>query len=220
MPVGRIYQAPALTVPRQTPVYGFNGIKSATATAAAVVSAPSSSLAIAGRSGGGRKSKSPSPQLSNSHVKSGGSNSALNNNNYNKGGSQGPGGLSPPANKGAQRSRSRGNSRVRTGAKEAGGGRGTRSLLANGGRDSKSWSPEEEDDNVSNNNNNNSDSLSFSNGLSNGSQLANEEADNSRLCNGLPEDHLPANTALDGVDCDNNNGDGLPHNGETAAEQV
>ncbi len=74
--MGRIYQAPALTVPRQTPVYGFNGIKAATA----VVSAPSSSLAVAGRSGG-RKSKSPSPQLSNSHVKSGGSNSALNNNN-------------------------------------------------------------------------------------------------------------------------------------------
>ena len=70
MPVGRIYQAPALTVPRQTPVYGFNGIKAAAVVASATISY-NPELMVTGRSVRNNKSKSPSPLLNNNSRQSG-----------------------------------------------------------------------------------------------------------------------------------------------------
>ena len=61
--MGRLYQAPALTVPRQTPVYGFNGIKAAAVVASATIN-HNPDLVVSGRSLPRSKSKSPSPQLS------------------------------------------------------------------------------------------------------------------------------------------------------------
>ena len=50
MPVGRIYQAPT-TVPRNTPVFGYNGLKSVS----------NSDLVITGKAVRSKKSKSKSP---------------------------------------------------------------------------------------------------------------------------------------------------------------
>jgi len=84
MPVGRIYQAPTVTVPRQTPVYGFNGIKSSmpggnTNHAAVVNGTGSGSSSHAGSPGPDMlvvrgkalsKKKSPSPPELSSSVNS------------------------------------------------------------------------------------------------------------------------------------------------------
>ena len=57
MPLGRIYQAPAVaTVSRNTPVYGYNGLKAVN----------NSDLVITGRAVRSKSSKSPSPASSSS----------------------------------------------------------------------------------------------------------------------------------------------------------
>jgi hypothetical protein len=133
MPVGRIYQAPALTVPRQTPVYGFNGIKAAAVVASATVN-HNPELIITGRSVR-NKSKSPSPLL----------NHANNNKNNNN--------ISNNFNGGASSHRTASKSRSNGGAARL--GKAGKAAAAGADRE-KSWSPdgqeEDAEENVINNN--------------------------------------------------------------------
>ena len=138
MPVGRIYQAPALTVPRQTPVYGFNGIKAAAVVASATISY-NPELMVTGRSVRNQKSKSPSPLLNN--------NSNNNNNNNNSGHNSAARTVKPRT--GTSRVRATSKTAQRRAASQENGG-----TAKNGGGREQSWSPsgEEEDDNATNNN--------------------------------------------------------------------
>merc|ERR1711962_1052130 len=63
MPVGRVYQAPPATVPRNAPVFGYNGLKSVS----------NSDLVITGQAVRAKKSKSPSPSGANNGSSAGSS---------------------------------------------------------------------------------------------------------------------------------------------------
>jgi hypothetical protein len=186
MPVGRIYQAPALTVPRQTPVYGFNGIKAAAVVASATVS-HNPELIITGRSVRNNKSKSPSPLLNN------------NANNYNKNSNISNSSNSGLSNARPVKPRTNGTTSgsVRTGKAAPG-----KSVVSGADRE-KSWSPGGQDENEDDNNilNNNDDKQLVD-------VVGAPSAEPSRLCDGLvrhPTQIAAAVAANKAEDYENNN---------------